>query len=171
MSSKFGVGNVIKSHYNTLRSYRTEKIEFSSVFVNLLLPFFIAFGFIYFSVLIQATAFFDLILTFSILSILPINMMILLNNILSRERTKELDRIDQKKIKLITETLSNIQFCLLASISIVIVTIVMFILPSDISLYSYIDMSGSFIIYYMIFVFFITLFMVLKRIHAVTSHL
>ena len=140
MSSKFGVGNIIKGHYSTLRSYRTEKIEFSSVFVNLLLPFFIAFGFIYFSVLIQATAFFDLILTFSILSILPINMMILLNNILSRERTKELDRIDQKKIKLITETLSNIQFCLLASISIVIVTIVMFILPSDISLYSYIDM-------------------------------
>jgi hypothetical protein len=171
MSSKFGVGNIIKGHYSTLRSYRTEKIEFSSVFVNLLLPFFIAFGFIYFSVLIHPTAFFDLIFTFSILSILPVNMMILLNNILTRERMKDLDRMDQKKIRLITETLSNIQFCLLASISIVIATLIMFILPSDISFYSYIDISGSFIIYYMIFVFFITLFMVLKRIHAVTSHL
>ena len=171
MSSKFWTGNAIRGHYNTLRSYRTEKIEFSSVFVNLLLPFFIAFGFIYFSVLIQATEFFDLIFTFSILSILPVNMMILLNNILSRERMKDLDRIDQKKIRLITETLSNIQFCLLASISIVIATLIMFILPSDISFYSYIDMSGSFIIYYMIFVFFITLFMVLKRIHAILSHL
>ena len=171
MSSKFWTGNVIKSHYNTLRSYRTEKIEFSSVFVNLLLPFFIAFGFIYFSVLIHPTALFDLILSFSILSILPINMIILLDNILTRERTKDLDRIDQKKIRLITETLSNIQFCLLPSISIVIVALIMFILPTDISFYSYIDMSGSFIIYYMTFVFFITLFMVLKRIHAILSHL
>ena len=171
MSSKFWAGNVIKGHYNTLRSYRTEKIEFSSVFVNLLLSFFIAFGFIYFSVFIRPTVFFDLIFTFSILSILPVNMMILLNNILTRERTKDLDRIDQKKIRLITETLSNIQFCLLTSISIVIVALIMFILPTDISFYSYIDMSGSFIIYYMTFVFFITLFMVLKRIHAVTSHL
>ena len=171
MSSKFWAGNVIKGHYNTLRSYRTEKIEFSSVFVNLLLSFFIAFGFIYFSVFIRPTVFFDLIFTFSILSILPVNMMILLNNILTRERTKDLDRIDQKKIRLITETLSNIQFCLLTSISIVIVALIMFILPTDISFYSYIDMPGSFIIYYMTFVFFITLFMVLKRIHAILSHL
>ena len=171
MSSKFGVGNVVKGHYNTLRNYRTEKIEFTSVFVNLLLPFFIAFGFVYSTVLIQSTAFFDLIFTFSILSILPVNMMILLNNILTSERMKDSDITDQKKIRLIIETLSNIQFSLLASISIVIVTLIMFILPINIFFYSYVNMLGSFIIYYMTFVFFITLFMVMKRIHSITSHL
>lgn len=163
--SKFGVWNIVSSHYNTLRNYRTEKIEFSSVFVDLFLPFLIGLGITYFGIVILRAELFDLIFMFSILSILPINMMIFLHGILNEERMK--GSADQKKIRLATETISNIQFCLLTSLSIVIVGLIMFI-SSPVSFFNYIDIAGSFLVYYLMFVFIITLFMVLKRLHSVS---
>lgn len=167
MSSKFSVGNIVKDHFRTLRNFGTEKIELSSVSINFVLPAIIAAIFVYF-VLIIRNAEFDVILTaFSVFAALLLNLMILLYSVLNRESEKKDEQKNKMKMRLLKETYSNIEFSVLTSVIIIVIILLMLFIPYNF----YFDLTASFIVYYLIFVFITTLFMVLKRMHSIMSRL
>lgn len=167
MGSKFSVGNIVKDHFRTLRSFRTEKIELSSVSINFVLPAIVATIFVYFELMIRNTEF-DVILTaFSVFAALLLNLMILLYSVLNRESEKKDEQKNKIKMRVLKETYSNIEFSVLTSVIIIVIILLMLFIPY----YFYFDLTASFIVYFLIFVFITTLFMVLKRMHSIMSRL
>ncbi|MGP6220959.1 hypothetical protein [Caldiplasma sukawensis] len=170
MSSKFSVFRIVVDHFNTLYDYKKsndDKIarDYLSIFINFILPLLVAVLFIWFRIFIKQSEFTVILTAYSVFAALLLNLMILVFSIVNREREKPSEKRDTKKINLLRETYENIQFTVLISVLIIFLILLMLFIPSD----YYLVAIFSFWVYYLIFVFLVTLFMVLKRTHAIMS--
>lgn len=166
MSSKFSVNKIVRDHINTLYIYGTEKTDNIAVFINFILPLIASILFISFGVIIISSEFTVILTAFSVFAALLLNLMILVFSIVNREKEKDGDKMDREKIKLLKETYENIQFTVLISVIIIVIILVLLFIPFNF----YLDLVLSFAIYYLVFTFIVTLFMVLKRTHAIMSN-
>lgn len=166
MSSKFSVNKIVRDHINTLYNSDTNKKDKIAIFINFILPLIVSVSFISFGVIIIYSEFTVILTAFSVFAALLLNLMILVFSIVNREKEKGDDQKDLDKIKLLKETYENIQFTVLISVLIIVVILFMLFIPFNI----YLDLALSFAIYYLVFTFIVTLFMVLKRTHAIMSN-
>ncbi len=170
MSSKFSVFKIVVDHYNTLYNYgesdeNKKKRDYFGIFVNFVVPLVIASLFIRYEIFIQQNEFTVILTAYSVFAALLLNLMILVFSIVNREREKPGEQRDLKKIQLLKETYENIQFTVLTSVLIILAILLMLFIPSNLYLVAVL----SFVIYYLVFIFIATLFMVLKRTHAIMS--
>lgn len=166
MSSKFSVNKIVTDHIKTLYINGTNKSDKVAIFINFILPFIIAILFTYFGIIIVSKEFTVILTAFSVFAALLLNLMILVFSIVNREKEKSDDKKDMEKIKLLKETYENIQFTVLVSVIIIVIILFMLFIPFNINF----ELVLSFVIYYLVFTFIVTLFMVLKRTHAIMSN-
>lgn len=166
MNTKFSFYSIIMDHISTLYNYNTKKMDWLSIFIDLILPFIISILFIYYKIIIITREFTVILTAFSVFAALLLNLMILIYSIMNKERDKEEKTQDNQKLGLLKETYENIQFTVLSSVIIILLILIMLFIPFNI----YLELTLSFIVYYFIFTFIFTLFMILKRTHAIMSN-
>jgi amino acid transporter len=165
MSSKFSVNRIVSDHISTLRINGTDNRDWSAIFTNFILPLIVAILFIYYGIIIVSREFTVILTAFSVFAALLLNLMILVFSIVNREKEKDEEKRDIMKIQLLKETYENIQFTVLTSVIIIVVILFMLFIPFN----TYLALILSFVVYYLVFVFIVTLFMVLKRTHSIMS--
>lgn len=164
MPSKFSITEILRDELRTLRDFSTNKASKLDIFLNLVAPGILSAIFIWFNRLISGAIINSILTAFSVFAALLLNLMILVYTIVTKENGKdETSGKDKLKLSLLTETYTNIQFAVLVSVFIIICLLLILFLPYN----RYIESSLSFLIYYFIFVFILTIFMVLKRTHII----
>ena len=164
MSSKFSISEILRDELHTLRDFSNEKASKLDIFLNLVVPGIFSAIFVLFNRLILGAMINSILTAFSVFAALLLNLMILIYTIVTRENGKdESSGKDKLKLTLLKETYTNIQFAVSVSVFIIICLLLILFLPYNL----YVESSLSFLIYYFIFVFILTIFMVLKRTHII----
>jgi len=160
MFSKINVSSIVVDHFLTLKNYKTGKIHMPDLFLFFAIPLFLSIALVYFKVQIGKD-FANIILTcFSIFAGLLFNLLLLVFDIADKPSASQQDIRD-----VLRELYINISFCILISICTIIFSLGFFVGINQ-SLYLNIF---SFLIYFPLLVFLLTLFMVLKRIYKLLS--
>ncbi len=156
MFGKINASRIIKDHILTLKNYRTGKLHKPDLFLFFFIPLIISILLIYFGILLNSEIVNVLITSFSIFAGLLLNLLLLVFDIAGKSSNSE-----QNIVEALKEVYINISFCILICIS-TIVFLLGFFIKTNFGSYLYIL---SFLVYYPLFVFIFTLFMVLKRIY------
>ncbi len=139
--------------------YNTSKLSKYDVTASFVLPLVISLLFLCFGRIINALIVGRLLTAFSVFAALMLNLLFVIYSVKSREKTKNDKDIDKLKIKLLNETNSNIQFEILIAIFVIIILIIFLFIPNI----AWLVRLLSFLTLYLVFVFVVTLFMILKR--------
>lgn len=162
--TKFSISEILRDEFRTLNDFSTKKTSILDVFINLILPFFIAIFLVYLGRVITGGTIDSILTAFSVFAALLLNLMILVYTVVTRENSVEEDRKkDKLKLRLLRETYTNIQFAVLVSVFIIIVLLLMQFMPT----WNWLDLSFSIIVYYFVFVFVFTILMILKRTYVI----
>lgn len=159
MFDKVNVIKIVGDHISTLKDYRTNKYKVSDFFLFFGLPLFIAIFFAYFKISLTQNLISLLITSLSIFAALLFNLLLLIYDVVQKSRDG-----NSLKIKFLKEVYSNISFCILIAILAVVILILISIFNNNRSVL-FIYQIFNFIAYYLIILFLLTLFMILKRIH------
>ena len=159
MFDKVNVSKIIRDHISTLKDYRTNKYKIGDFILFFVTPLFFAVIFPYFNILLTHNLISILITSLSIFAALLFNLLLLIYDIVQKSKNE-----NRLKIKFLKEIYSNISFCILIAIWAVVFLILISISDSRCS--TLIFLSFNFIAYYLMVLFLLTLFMVLKRIHV-----
>ena len=161
MFEKINVVGIFHKHFDTFRSYKTGKIHLPDIMLFLILPSLISLLLIVFHHLLTKELANIMATSFSVFAGLLLNLLLLLFDLVDKEENKKNARITA----LLKELYSNISFCILIS---VIIVFSLFSLFLDITFLWYIR-ALSFFVYYFLFMFMLTLMMVIKRIDKMLS--
>ncbi|WP_205456227.1 hypothetical protein [Clostridium botulinum] len=148
--SKIEIIYIIKEHIKTLKVFGSEKIRVNDISIFFIVPIFIALILVL-NMEIDDTRIGIIVTAFTIFIGLLFNILAILLAFDS-QRNKEVDK------KFIKEVLYNVSFSIIISILVLIVSIIRFI---NLEWYGYFLLD--FILFYLMTVFILTLFMVLKR--------
>jgi len=176
MSTKFSDFQIIRDHVKTLKFYNTGYVDKLSLLGNFGVPLILAFIFLYFHSFLQSSIINVLITVLSIFIALLLNLLFLMYSILSRRLRGDDELKTQQsgnenanenkiRVRLLKETYYNVQFSVLVCVYALFVIILYVLLPKEI----YLDLVLGFIVYYLLFVFITTLWMILKRTHTLFS--
>jgi hypothetical protein len=168
--SKISTAPIIRDHFKTMVSYRTKKVAIKDIFLFFILPFIIAFALVYLRVQLSRNIINILITSFSIFAALLFNLLLILFDIIHDDRNYE----NADKIEAINEIHSNVSFCILisiVSISILLISSLDFQFVALIQNYRGVLTSIlSTFVYFLVFLFIMTIFMVLKRVHILLQN-
>ncbi len=162
MFDKINISRIVKDHLATIKNYKTGKISLNDIVLFFLFPIIISF-IIVFNFILCKDIINILITSFSIFAALLFNLLLIIYDIINKHFNKE-DRNLKLKKAFLKEIYSNISFSILVAIVIIVLCLSLFII-NKIPYRYFIE----FIIYYVIVLFILTLFMVLKRIHSLLS--
>lgn len=158
MFTKINVFDIIKSHFKTLRNANSNSLEFDDIIIFIISPVIVGGLFLYFNILLEKDSINLIVTIFSILTGLLINVLVLLFDIIKREKNKEL------KNQILKEIVSNISYSILISILTIAISF------TSLSNIESVCKIGNFITYTLLFNFFVTFLMILKRIYKVFSN-
>lgn len=161
MFEKINVTGIFKKHFDTFKSYKTGKRHLPDIMLFLISPLVISLLLIFFHHLLTKELANIMATSFSVFAGLLLNLLLLLFDLVDKEENKK----NAKITKLLEELYSNISFCILIS---VIIVFLLFALFLDITSIWYIR-ALSFFVYYFLFMFMLTLIMVIKRIDKMLS--
>ena len=167
MFSKINISQIIKDHFNTLRNQATHKISGWDIFTFIVFPL-IASLVILFIVgfTLDKDASSILITSLSVFSALLFNLLLLIFDIVTREeRASKIIKDSPLKGKFLREIYSNISFSILISVICVAILLITLINIKIV----WFNQVVSFIVYYLVIQFLLTIFMVLKRVHVLIS--
>ena len=176
MSTKFSTLQIVKDHIKTFRLDNNEGVDRISMIYNFLTPLILAILFLFFHNFLVPSIITVLITVLSIFIALLLNLLFLMYSILTRRfQSGGRDGLPQNdngntvednyRTRLLKETYYNVQFSVLSCIYALIAIILYVLLPSEL----FLDLFLGFAVYYFLFLFIITLFMVLKRTHTLFS--
>ena len=162
MLSKINIGRIVRDHLATLQDDATGRRMKSDYLVFFGLPIVVAFFLAFvLNLSVNQGAVGILVTSLSIFAALLFNLLLLIYDVVSK--------VEQGSRKLkeryLSQVYSNISFAILVSIVSIIVLLV-----------AYFDLDGScfalatsFVVYYLVTLFLLTLFMILKRVHILLS--
>lgn len=155
--SKINPVKILRDHFATFQDYGTKKISKTDVFIFVIIPLILSIGFVYFFADISGNLANILFTIFSIFVGLLLNLLLLIYDL-----TKKFD-ISEKNLKLkskfLQEIFANISYSIFISI-----IIIFFLLVSLIKV-GYVPHIASLLVYFAVTNFFLTILMILKRIH------
>lgn len=151
--NKINIGRIVTSHLKTLRNDNTEKVGLDDLFTFLVLPILGATFLSYFHIELNDSATNIIITTLSILVGLLFNVIVIIFDIIKRDNSKKL------KNKLLNELLTNISYSIVLSILIISITLLTFIDNC------YLKIGATWIVYFLIGNYFLTVLMILKRMY------
>ena len=160
MFSKINLSNIIKDHISTLRDHQTNKYYPPDFFLFFILPIFVAAGASFLLCPITGNVLDILVTSMSIFAALLFNLLLLVYDAIRKEENSKTLRH-----KFLKEIFSNISFSVLISV-ITIIFLLIFPLFSKIFL---IPTILTFLIYYLVTLFILTLLMILKRTHVLLT--
>ncbi|NMC57791.1 MAG: hypothetical protein GYA51_00125 [Candidatus Methanofastidiosa archaeon] len=159
MFDKINPINILKDHFNTLIDFKTKKILKTDILLFFVLPFAIAVILILTKNTLSNIA--NILITaFSIFAALLLNLLLLIYSILGKEKGSSIK--NDIKIKLLEEIYKNISFCILISIYCLLFLFATFIISNK-----FILPILELIVYFLLGVFILSLFMILKRVHKI----
>ena len=183
MFDKINVIKIVKDHISTFKDYRTNKYKIGDFILFFGIPLLIAGIFSYFNISLTHNLISLLITSLSIFAALLFNLLLLIYDVVQKTKNES-----ALKIRFLKEVYSNISFCILIAILAVIILILiscydeLYVRNDNMYYYCHVLLSifngindinntlfiyriFNFIAYYLIILFLLTLFMILKRIH------
>lgn len=171
MFNKIDISKILKDHISTLTNFRTGQPYFPDFFLFFILPALLSYLIISFGILLDKDIVNILITALSVFTGLLFNLLLLVFDIVDKiDTTKqkedpETGRHKQELRVILREIYINISFCILLSMTTIIILLISFI---NIKFELYLKYL-SFFVYYPLLIFILTLFMVLKRIYILLS--
>jgi hypothetical protein len=180
MLNRINISKIIKDHFLTLKSNKTGKVLFSDIFIFFGAPFLASFFLVRFSVLLDKDIVNLLITIFSIFVGLLFNLLLLIfdiseklsfnkNQNVKTQYYSKVNNLESKREKflksILHETYVNISFCILLSILDICILLLFFISKENHIFVSVISLFS----YFPLFVFILTLIMILKRVYILLS--
>jgi hypothetical protein len=192
MSNKINIINIIRDHISTLRDYDKDRYSISDLCIFFILPLFTSFVIIFFKIILSDQLVNVLVMSLSVFAGLLFNLLLLVYDIMGKPNSSE----RPLRAPLLKELSSNISFGILTSIVTIILLLVFSlattsdILTSSTVISNPIAISNNsnnieitfgfalfcaqtipyllaFLIYYLVSIFILTLFMILKRFHII----
>jgi hypothetical protein len=166
MFSKINIVKILKDHFKTLKNTNTNKISLSDYFMFFILPLIFALIYYYFDITMSDDLIKSLLTIFSVFVGLLFNLLILIYDIVNKNNHKNKNEPHTNmpiRKKFLQEIFSNISFTIFMSIVIVILLLVTF------TNNCFIKSASSLLSVYLMFLFILTLLMILKRIHVLLS--
>ncbi len=151
MFKKINILQIVRNHFATLQNANTKKADFDDYLTFLIVPITVSAILIYFKILLKTDAINIIISTLSILVGLLFNVVVLIFDIIKRDKSNNV------KNTVLRQILSNIAFTILLSIVSIILT-----------LFTYFDNCivktvFNAIVYFLLTNFVMTVLMILKR--------
>lgn len=171
---KINISKIVEDHIDTLKYYNTNKKSKGDIFLFFIVPLILSSAIVYFEFIPTEGTITIFVTALSIFAALLFNLLLLIYDITSKSKNTE--QKDELTSSFIKEIYSNVSFSILIAITTIILSIVYYIWIStctseveiiNLSLTTYIF---SFLIYYFMIQFLLTLLMILKRIHALLSN-
>ena len=161
MMDKINFFKIIQDHIHTLKDFDTKKYKLGDLILFFISPLVVGFLFIKFNFRLDDDIANVLVTSLSIFAALLFNLLLLIYNIILKPDNSESGA--NFKNKFLKEIFSNISFCILISIFTIMLLIISFL---DIQK---LETILTFLVYYFISLFILTLFMVLKRVHILLT--
>jgi hypothetical protein len=165
MFSKINLSSIIRDHLFTLRDEQTKKYKAGDFILFLIVPLglglVILFGF---DIRIDTGAINLLVTSLSIFAALLFNLLLLIYDIVNKE--EKTDQRSSLKRRFLGQIFANISFSIFISITAVIFLLIAVADFNNI----YIEDALNLIIYYLVSLFILTMFMILKRVHILLSN-
>jgi len=162
---KISIAKIVGDHVNTLKDYGSSKYSKPDIILFFFVPFIISAASVYFGLLLNKDLVGILINVFSIFAGLLFNLLVLLYDVISKiSNSVKSKQSNQLKINLLEQVFSNISFEILLSLFNVILLAVSTLFNSKI-----VNSTFSFLIFYLVILFTLSLLMVLKRVHKLLS--
>jgi len=172
MLNKINIFIIVKDHIATLKDYETKKNSGMDIILFFIVPIILAVLAFLSLKSMSSSLVTILITTQSIFAALLFNLLILVYDAIRKEQTdgivnQQNDKTDERNNRRIflKEIFSNVSFCVLISV----VTIVLLIIFSFVTKWKVAKEIISFLAYYFVGVFILSLLMVLKRTHVLIS--
>lgn len=159
MIDKINVTGIVAEHIRTLRSYDTGAYARLDFFLFFIVPLVVSAPLTYFRPVLTPGLVGVLATSLSVFAALLFNLILLIYDMLNRG--SDSSGKGTVKIRLLEEIYRNISFCILLAIVTLIFLLIDFL---DIKRLG-IQQMLAFLVYYLVGVFILTLFMVLKRVH------
>lgn len=168
MFNKINVIDIVADHYKTLVSFNTKKVKITDYFLFIGVPILVAFFAYYFSIVISSNSAAVVTTAVTILAGLLFNLLILIHTINSH---KKIYTTSKDTDKFFMEIYANISYSILISLF-CLVPLVYLSFSDNTEIeknYKDILIYASSIVIFLIVHLFLTLLMVLKRIHYLLS--
>jgi O-antigen/teichoic acid export membrane protein len=153
--NKINLGKIISHHFATIKNANTGKPDKDDFFTFLLFPIIISSTLIYFKIYLKSDATNIIISTLSIFVGLMFNIIVLIFDIIKRDASQKVKNVVLK------ELLSNISFAIFVSILSIIITL--FTYSTNIC----VKIIFTWIAYFFLALFLVTLLMILKRMYNI----
>ncbi|MBP7069988.1 MAG: hypothetical protein KBA97_02840 [Methanothrix sp.] len=190
MSNKLSVINIIKDHISTLKDYDNGRYSILDLFIFFILPIFVSSIIIYFKVILSDQLVNVLVMSLSVFAGLLFNLLLLVYDIIGKPNSNK----RPLRATLLKELSSNISFGILISVVTIILLLVFSLATTSDVLTNHnvisnnINISSNntneaydfalldaqtmpyllaFLIYYLVSIFILNLFMILKRFHII----
>lgn len=165
MFDKINVWTIIKDHLNTLNC-KTGKLYKRDTFVFFFIPVVLSVLLSIYQSKPSEPLLNALITAFSIFAGLLFNLLVIIYSIISREEPSGFKPV---KIRFVTEIYSNISFGVLLSFFNIILLFLTMLFLGFLSKNGILSFISSFITYYSVILFLLTLLMTLKRVHILLA--
>lgn len=152
--SKINITSIVKNHLNTLVNDNDKRPEFDDWLTFLIIPIVVAITLSYFDVNLNKDVVNVIITALSIFVGLLFNVVVLVFDIINKESTTAI------KKRLMNEIITNISYCILLSLVAILISLFVFLDNC------FVVKTISFIIYFLLSNFLVTLLMVLKRVYV-----
>ncbi len=161
MFSKINCYRIIIDHFRTLSDANTGKVIVGDIVVFVGLPFLVAIAAFLLHIDIDEGLINLLATSLSIFAALLFNLLLLVFDIIEKGKAHQGDL----KTKFLKEIFSNISFCILLSI----LAVIFLIIANFASTFSWFSQVLDILIVFLVSMFILTLFMILKRVHILMS--
>lgn len=159
MFSKINIIGIIRDHVSTLKDYKTGKYSIEDFFLFFFVPLLISGLVLWLSGIMNKTTVVAITTSISIFAALLFNLLLLVYDAVRKE--ENLQNPNSEKIRFLKQVFTNISFCIVVSVF-SIITLLIFSQISSSCITQYIL---SFVSYYFVSLFILTLMMILKRTH------
>jgi hypothetical protein len=159
---KINISEIVTDHIKTLKAYHSERQSWSDILIFFFVPAVLA-GLLARSREEFSSDFAGLLAAIlSVFAALLFNLILLIYDIVSRQ--EEANGSNEVRHTLLRQIYSNVSFCILVSI---FTLLLLLVYSFHFQIPAWAHRALAFSIYYLVGVFLLTLFMVLKRIHVV----
>ncbi len=171
MIDKINTYGIVRDHVHTLKNYNTNKYSLVDFILFFVVPFIISGSLIYFNFKLTDSFINVLITSLSIFAALLFNLLLLIYDIIRKKDAS----VNNKKLKteFLEQIYANISFCIFIAIIAIIFLIISSLTVTNSETISLnaakLRTVLALFIYSLLFMFILTLFMILKRVHILLS--
>ena len=169
MFDKINISRIITDHFGTFRSFRTKRYSTGDFILFLGLPAIVAGILLFFQGTIDNYVTQILATVLAVFAALLFNLLLLNYDVVRKVQGDRGDEKYKERIQYLKEIFSNISFAILTALLGLILLLVQNWVSGSCDFQIVVSSVVSCVIYYIITMFVLTLFMVLKRVHILLS--